>query len=306
MVKKLDITTLISQHGDILTSLFDHMSDMFFLMAVEQDADEEYQFRYVLMNPSAMHVAQLCEEAYGKTFEDVYPHEKASLLQHMYTQAVKSGSPIHFTANGDIIGESILSPVYDSNGVCTHVFSITRDVTERTNLESQLAYMAYHDVLTGLPNRRLLSEKLQQALRAAQSKEEMVAALYLDCDRFKEINDTWGHDTGDLFLQMLATRLKSSVRDGDIVARLGGDEFVIVLTGIHSERQVEKIANRILLATQEPWMIEERAIPFSTSIGIALYPASASEAEQLLSNADKALYQAKNTGRNRFFFFDHI
>lgn len=304
MVKKLDITTLISQNGDILTTLFHHMSDMFFLMAVEQSAEEVYLFRYVLMNPAAMRVGELTEDAYGKRFEDVYPSEKATLLNQMYTEAVKSGSPIHFTTSGDVIGESILSPVIDSNGVCTHVFSVTRDITERQKLESQLAYMAYHDVLTGLPNRRLLSENLQQAFTTAKAKEEVVAALYLDCDRFKEINDTWGHDTGDLFLQMLATRLKSCVRDGDMVARLGGDEFVIVLTGLHTKSQVEKVANRVLDATQEPWITPDRIIPFSTSIGIAFYPATASEPEQLLSHADKALYKAKTAGRNQYCFYE--
>lgn len=301
---KLDIATLISEHGDILTSLFHHMSDMFFLMSVETSAEHEYQFRYVLMNPAAMQVADLSEEAYGKLIEDVYPEEKAALLNKMYKKAVQSGDPIHYTTNGEVIGESILSPVYNSDGICTHVFSVTRDITERKKLESRLEYMAYHDVLTDLPNRRLLYVNLHHALTAAKAREEMVAVLFLDCDHFKEINDTWGHNIGDIFLKRLAERLKSCVRDGDTVARLGGDEFVVLLTGIHSQQQVEKVATRILHALQTPWVIEEQEFSFTTSIGIALYPASASEADQLLAHADKALYQAKATGRNQFLFFD--
>lgn len=218
---KLDITTLISQHSDILTSLFHHMSDMFFLMAVEKNAGGAYQFRYVLMNPAAMKGSGLTEDCYGKLIEEVYPQEKADLLNSMYSQTVEGASPTHFTTNGHMVGESILSPVFNNEGLCTHVFSVTRDITERKKLEWQLEHMAYHDMLTGLPNRRLLYNNLQEALERAEASGEMVAALYIDCDHFKQINDTWGHDIGDVFLQMLAKRLKSCVRDQDTVARLG-------------------------------------------------------------------------------------
>ncbi|RNB61459.1 diguanylate cyclase [Brevibacillus gelatini] len=301
---KLDITTIISQHSNILTSLFHHMSDMFFLMAVEKNANGDYQFRYVLMNPAAMKGANLGEDTYGKLIEEVYPPDKADLLNSMYRQTVEDASPTHFTTKGDMIGESILSPVFNSDGVCTHVFSVTRDITERKKLEWQLEYMAYHDVLTGLPNRRLLYENLQQSLEKAKESGEMVAALYLDCDHFKQINDTLGHDAGDTFLQMLAQRLQACVREQDMVARLGGDEFVVILTGIQNERQAEKVATRILHSLQQPWSFRGQTFSVTSSIGIALYPVSASEADQLLSNADKALYKAKETGRNQFFFFD--
>ncbi|WP_281869911.1 diguanylate cyclase domain-containing protein [Brevibacillus parabrevis] len=301
---KLDITTLISQHSDILTSLFHHMSDMFFLMAVEKNASGAYQFRYVLMNPAAMKGSGLTEDCYGKLIEEVYPQEKADLLNSMYSQTVEGASPTHFTTNGHMVGESILSPVFNNEGLCTHVFSVTRDITERKKLERQLEHMAYHDMLTGLPNRRLLYNNLQEALERAKASGEMVAALYIDCDHFKQINDTWGHDVGDVFLQMLAKRLKSCVRDQDTVARLGGDEFVVILTAIDSERQAEKVATRILRSLQQPWSYEDKTFHFTSSIGIALFPASAKEADQLLSNADKALYKAKATGRNQFFFFD--
>lgn len=302
-MSKLDIETLISQYGEILTSFFHHMSDMFFLMSVEESTSLDLQFRYVLMNPAAMQVAGLTEEAYGKRLEDVYPEAKAAELSSMYKKAVQGGAPNHFTSEGDVIGESILSPVFNKEGVCTHVFSVTRDITERKHLESKLEYMAYHDVLTGLPNRRLLYIHLQNALATAKANDELVAVLFLDCDHFKQINDTWGHNTGDLFLQMLAERLTSCVREGDTVARLGGDEFIVILTGIQSQQQVEKVSKRILLALQEPWAIEESTFLCTTSIGISLYPFNALDADQLLTNADKALYSAKAAGRNQFHFF---
>lgn len=300
---KLDIETLISQYGDILASFFHHMSDMFFLMSVEESESRALQFRYVLMNPAAMQVAGLTEEAYGKRIEDVYPEDKAAGLNRMYTKAVQSGVPIHFTSEGNVVGESILSPVFNKEGVCTHVFSVTRDITERKKLESRLEYLAYHDVLTGLPNRRLLSIHLQNALAAAKANNEMVAVLFLDCDHFKQINDTWGHNTGDLFLQMLAERLTSCVREGDTVARLGGDEFIVLLTKIQSQQQVEKVSKRILQALEQPWESEEVTFLCTTSIGIALYPHSATGVDQLLTNADKALYTAKAAGRNQFHFY---
>ncbi|WP_301172371.1 sensor domain-containing diguanylate cyclase [Brevibacillus nitrificans] len=302
-MSKLDIETLISQYGDILTSFFHHMSDMFFLMSVEESESDGLQFRYVLMNPAAMHVAKLTEEAYGKRIEDVYPEGKASILNRMYKKAVLSGAPIHYTSEGDVIGESILSPVYNKDGVCTHVFSVTRDITERKQLESKLEHMAYHDVLTGLPNRRLLYIHLHNALAAAKANKDMVAVLFLDCDHFKQINDTWGHNTGDQFLQLLGARLNSCVREGDTVARLGGDEFVIILTSIQNQQQVEKVSNRIIRALQEPWILEGHTFRSTTSIGIALYPTTSSDADQLLTHADKALYLAKAFGRNQFRFY---
>ncbi|MFD2368536.1 diguanylate cyclase domain-containing protein [Brevibacillus sp. GCM10020057] len=301
-MSKLDIETLISQYGDILNSFFHHMSDMFFLMSVEE-AESGLQFRYIMMNPAAMYAACLTEEDYGKRIDDVYPPVKAATLNDMYRKAVQCGVPVHFTSEGAVIGESILSPVYNKDGVCTHVFCVTRDITERKKLESKLEYMAYHDVLTGLPNRRLLYIHLQDALSQAKASEDFVAVLFLDCDRFKQINDTWGHNIGDLFLQTLATRLLSCVREGDTVARLGGDEFVVILTAIQSPEQVVKVANRILQAMQQPWTIAGKSFSCTTSIGISLYPTNASDADQLLTCADKALYTAKAVGRNQISFY---
>lgn len=302
-MSKLDIETLISQYGEILTSFFQHLSDMFFLMSVEESEAGELEFRYVLMNPAAMQVAHLTEEAYGKRIEDVYPAHKAAELSCMYKKAVQGGVPIHYTSEGDVIGESILSPVFNKDGVCTHVFSVTRDITERKKLESRLEYLAYHDMLTGLPNRRLLHIHLNNALAVAKANGDMLAVLFLDCDHFKQINDTSGHNTGDMFLQMLADRLSSCVREGDTVARLGGDEFVVVLTAIQSSKQVEKVANRILTVLQKPWDIDGAEFQCTASIGIALYPTTALDADQLLMQADKALYLAKDSGRNQFRFF---
>ncbi len=293
------ISELVQRYGDVLASFFSHLSDMFFLLKVEEGP----RFRYVMMNPAAMRAANLTEEAYGKFIEDVYPADMAEFFNNKYYKAVTSGRPITFIHSGEIVGESILTPIFNDEGVCTHVFSVTRDITEQKKLEQQLEFMAYHDVLTGLANRRLLLDRLQQALANAKRLEHAIAVLYLDCDYFKSINDTWGHDVGDEFLQILAKRLKACVRDMDTVARIGGDEFVIVLPSIQSEEEAARVAQRVLDTLQQPWLIRQQQFTLSTSIGIALYPDDGEEAQNLLRNADKALYQAKAAGRNQYRFY---
>ncbi|CAJ1004174.1 MULTISPECIES: GGDEF domain-containing protein [Bacillales] len=294
-----DIEVLINQYGSVLTRFFEHMSDMVFLMAVEEGP----RFRYVLMNPAAMQAAGLTEAAYGKLIEEVNPEEKAAVLNSMYRQAVASGTATHFTTYGELVGETILTPICDSNGVCTHVFAVTRDITERKKLESQLAHMAYHDMLTGLPNRRLLLDRMQQAIAKAKRSNQLLAVLFLDCDNFKDINDTWGHDVGDQFLQVMAKRLTSCVRDVDTVARLGGDEFVILLTSLESETEAAKVAARILDVLQQPWLIAKQQFSITTSIGIAFFPHDGTDTDQLLRHADQALYKAKSSGRNNYRFY---
>lgn len=301
---KRNITTLINQYGDILSDLFEHISDMLFLMSVEEGTAGAHQYRYVLMNPSAMRYSKLDKSAYGKRFEDVYPAEKAAALKYMYEEAVTSKQPVYYTTEGDIIGESILTPVINADGVCTHVFAVTRDITERKQLEAKLEFMAYHDVLTGLPNRRMLERQLHSALQETKDNDEMVAVLFLDCDHFKQINDTWGHATGDAFLQLLGKRLKACVRsEEDMVCRLGGDEFVVVLRHVQHPAQAEEVADRILTSIQAPWQVDEASFTVTSSIGIALYPNSATQVDELLKRADEALYLAKSTGRNQFYLF---
>jgi len=294
-----NIADLIQQYGDVLAAFFNHMSDMFFLLKVEEGP----RFRYVMMNPAAMRAANLTEAVYGKYIEEVYSPEEAAFLNHKYAKAVASGKPITFIHSGEIVGESILTPILNEAGVCTHVFSVTRDVTEQKKLEQQLEYMAYHDMLTGLANRRLLFDRLNQALANAKRLDHAVAVLYLDCDYFKGINDTWGHDVGDEFLQLMAKRLKACVRDMDTVARIGGDEFVMVLSSIQSPQEAALVAQRVLESIQQPWRMRQHQFTISTSIGISLFPSDAEDVEHLLRYADRALYQAKRAGRGQYRFY---
>lgn len=300
MGNNTNLSELIDRYGDVLAQFFNHISDMVFLMAVEG----ENRFRYVSMNPAAMRVAGLDESAYGKLIEEVNDREKAQLLICKYQEAVLAGKPISFTDHGDIIGESVLTPIFNAEGVCTHVFSVTRDITERKRLEDQLHHLAYHDILTDLPNRRLLQELLNKAIDNAREQGHLLAVLYLDCDSFKCINDTLGHDVGDQFLQSFAKRLHNCVREEDILARLGGDEFVVVLTEIHAIGEVAKIAQRIVHILGQPWSFDHHQFNSTVSVGISLFPHDGETAEKLLKQADIALYRAKKEGKNRYSWFD--
>lgn len=183
------------------------------------------------------------------------------------------------------------------------VIGILLDVTERLRAERQLNYLAFYDVLTGLPNRTLFMDHLKLASAGAKRHGTMMALHFLDLDRFKEINDTLGHHIGDQLLKSVAFRLQNNVRDTDTVARLGGDEFAIIQTDLPNIEGAEQLAQKIIEATAAPFNLEGNAVFTSTSIGITVYPLEDDNPEQLLKNADMAMYAAKSQGRNNFQFF---
>ena len=166
----------------------------------------------------------------------------------------------------------------------------------------RLAYLAYYDVLTGLPSRLLFQDRFEQALNQAIRHETGVALLYLDLNDFKNINDSLGHNVGDLLLKQLATRLSAGMREEDTVARLGGDEFVVILAEVAAAEEVSPVAQKIIELIIEPFMVDKHELFVTCSVGIALYPKDGEDSETLLKNADAALYQAKNQGRNNAQF----
>lgn len=195
-----------------------------------------------------------------------------------------------------------IDAVKDEEGKIVNFISIHSDNTERAQAEERMHFLAYYDVLTGLPNRSLLRDRLGQFISFAQRKNGSFAVLFLDLDRFKLINDTKGHGVGDRLLQSVAKRIKASVRDVDTVARIGGDEFVVVLQDADGGG-AESVASSIIESIRQPYMIDGQQVSSQTSIGIAVYPDDGDSIESLVKNADIAMYQAKRDGRNNFKFF---
>jgi diguanylate cyclase (GGDEF)-like protein/PAS domain S-box-containing protein len=189
-------------------------------------------------------------------------------------------------------------PMQDGGWVST-----SEDITEWQQAQAQISHMAHHDALTGLPNRTQLVEKLKNALAVLTLRGGSIAVHFIDLDRFKNVNDTLGHDAGDFLLKTVAERLSAVTRVDDLVARLGGDEFVVVQTGISGTDQAEDLARRLASAVTMPMKLRERAITATVSVGVALAPADGTNPEQLLKCADLALYKAKTDGRNCVRFF---
>lgn len=175
---------------------------------------------------------------------------------------------------------------------------IVLDITERKRAEEKMVFRAYHDVLTGLPNRSLFLDRLNVQLAHAERQRSAFAVLFIDLDDMKVINDTLGHSVGDEMLKVLAHRLSSTLRRGDSVARVGGDEFLILLSSIHGEADAERVANKIQERFSEPFIVDEEEVHVTASIGCALYPSDGDDADALIRNADGAMYRVKETGGN--------
>lgn len=221
---------------------------------------------------------------------------------------VWSGELINRRKDGSLYAEALtISPVTDSNGRIQHFVAIKQDISERKANEERVQHLAHHDQLTDLPNRSLLSDRLFQALAQARRDRGTVALMFVDLDRFKPVNDTLGHDIGDLLLKEVALRLQACVpRDSDTVSRLGGDEFVILLAQIEKAADAVVVAGKLLTALNRPFLIGPHHISLSGSIGIAVYPQHGEDVNQLLKNADIAMYHAKTAGRNCYRFFREV
>ncbi len=242
-------------------------------------------------------------------FQDAQEHENEETFTDIQgiTHIIETKRSLHKDAAGNLF-----------------LVGVIRDITERKRIEEELKktaaelassnadlrlakdylhHLAYHDTLTGLPNRKLFYERLIQSIERAYIHNQLVALLFLDLDGFKVINDTQGHNFGDLLLKAIASRLTGCLRNSDTVARLGGDEFTVILPGIPSKQDTIIVADKILTTITQPFLIEEQTISITISIGISLFPLDAENSDTLIKKADQAMYKAKEEGKNTYKFF---
>ena len=271
-----------------------------------------------IMNSRGELVECLSEARYpvavGEPLEKLLPADVARESKEYIERALETGDVQTFEQDlGDEIGQFETRLIAQGDET---ILAIVRNITDRKMAEEKVHHLAYHDNLTGLPNRQHFTNRLRRAIREAHNKDQMLATLYIDLDRFKRINDTLGHRVGDALLKAVAKRLDHCVRNADAVARidapgdqeprlarLGGDEFVVVLEGINDEAQVDIVANRVRDSLLAPFKYEGHQFVVTPSIGIALYPRDGDRIDDLLMHADMAMYEAKASGRNNYRFY---
>lgn len=238
----------------------------------------------------------------GFSFASDFQHNLGKVIAD---QSTYRGKFVHTFASGQ--GERfeyLLAPVVDEYGNTEATVCIFRDVTERVLAEEKIWHNAHHDLLTGLPNRRLFLDRLELEVKHAKRSNRPLPLLFMDLDGFKEVNDSLGHEAGDRLLTEVAKRLTDCVREDDTVARMGGDEFTVILAGAKQRKDVELVAQAIIDALAAPFQIAQQPVQISVSIGIAFYPQDASSPVALLEAADQAMYKAKKSASNRMYFYD--
>jgi len=230
------------------------------------------------------------------------------MWQTILAGQVWTGELVNRRKNGSIFDAALtISPVTGGDGHIHHFVSVMQDISARKATDERVQHLAHHDQLTDLPNRMLLSDRLFQSLAQVRREQGTLAVMFLDLDDFKPVNDTLGHDIGDLLLKKVALRLRGCApRDSDTVARLGGDEFVILLAQIEKAADAAVVARKILTAIKRPFLIGAHCIEISTSVGIAVYPEHGEDVSRLLKNADTAMYHAKKAGRGCYRFFREL
>lgn len=270
------------------------------------DADE----RIVSINPALTVITGYClHEIVGQTprlFSAGHRNDSSGheMWSRVAAHGLWQGEVWNRRKNGEVFPAWLtITSVTNSDGAVTHYTGSFEDISERKRSEEHIHFLAHHDALTRLPNRTLLEDRIRQAIAKSRRDGTRTAVLFLDLDRFKLINDTLGHNTGDQLLTRVAERLKDLLRETETVARLGGDEFIIVIPGLADIERAAHVAQRILDVIAAPQVIDERPLHVTPSIGISIYPDDGEDVPTLLRNADTAMYHAKERGRNNFKFF---
>ncbi|WP_449539842.1 putative bifunctional diguanylate cyclase/phosphodiesterase [Ferdinandcohnia sp. Marseille-Q9671] len=297
-----------SHFGDkIETIIFEiilkHIKDLIYVMRVNDGT-----FSYVFLNEEARGHAKLTSSSIGKTLHEVLPIDTANHLHEQYTSVLEKREVVSFQdvvilSDQQVVhGESILTPIFDENENIQFIVSVTRDISKRVADEEMITFMAYHDQLTGLPNRSSLKKELDKAVEDAQTNHKKLSLMFIDLDRFKFFNDSMGHVAGDHLLQEVAKRLTSIDQKNYKVFRQGGDEFIVILNDTSRESTVQ-FAEKVIHAFENSFVLQRKEFFISASIGISLFPSDGEDGDTLIKNADTALYRAKELGRSLYQFY---
>lgn len=271
-------------------------------------ADEKN--RIIAVNPAFTQITQYSpEDVIGRDPKLLSSgNQGAEFYKEMWLSITTTGKwrgeIINRRKNGDIYSEWLnINTVYDEQNQVQQRIAIFSDITDKKRTEAIIWEQANYDTLTSLPNRRLFHDRLEQELKKAERENAPLALMFIDLDHFKEVNDTLGHEVGDLLLQDAARRVAKCVREADTLARLGGDEFTVILPGLTDTERLENIAGNIIHALATPFQVAASTVYVSASIGITIFPTDAADLGSLLKNADQAMYVAKSKGRNQFSYF---
>ncbi len=298
-------TSTDPDHARFFAAAEASLDDFYIFDGIADASGAIVDFTFGYINPNAERRLGVPRESlYGKVLTEVRPFMIQSGLIHRYREVVRTGIPYicEVFIDDEMIQDTWLNIQVVRVGTSLAVTS--RDVTEHRRRSEHVHYLAHHDHLTGLANRTLLHERLHQAILRAQNQNHKVAVFLIDIDDFKQINDSFGHADGDEMLATVSQRLIASVRESDTVARMGGDEFVIVMPKFRRFRDVEHCGQQIIRSAAQPIEIGGRKVRLTVSIGVALFPDAGRTAEELLRNADTAMYSVKDTGRNGLCIFE--
>ncbi len=264
----------------------------------------------VSVNPAFTTVTgYTAEDAVGQTPYSLSPgirsqEREREIWERVWHEGYWQGEIWDRRRNGDVYPKWLaVSVVRDANGRPVNYIEIFSDVSERKEREERVRHLAHHDFLTDLPNRVLLNDRITQAISLAERNHTQVAVMFLDLDRFKNVNDSLGHTVGDKLLQEVGLRLRGCMRASDTVSRQGGDEFVILMPDMDDAADIARAAQKVLDSVAHPYAIDGHELVSTPSIGISVYPADGRDVESLLKNADAAMYHAKESGRNNYQFF---
>ncbi len=260
-------------------------------------------------------MAELCglpaDEIIGKSFTDMplpaHYNGREQLAKILRDKQQQWGEIDVESSAGDLRSfETILAPVIDTQGQTEAISGIAHDITFRKKSEAEIWRHANYDSVTEVPNRRLFRDRLEQHAAHSDRTGDPFALLFIDLDKFKDINDKLGHDAGDKLLRYAAERIEACIRHSDTVARIGGDEFTVLLLDTGDRELIKGVAEKIITELKRPFTLEQEEVLISGSVGVTLFPEDAGSDQQLLNNADEAMYRAKQAGRNQVCFFDHL